>query len=150
MCGGGGRGGGRGGGGMKQNSIMTSGMISHTVLSFKLQHIVYNYDISYATSTILLKCWAVLYAGQPVVVIAIGGSITSGGDVSESKEIWASRVFQWIKTTFPHDGHKFFNSAKNATPASLFAACLETHLPEEADLILFEVCTICTLPPPCL
>ena len=49
----------------------------------------------------------------------------------------------WINATFPNSKHAYLNSCKPATPSSVVAACLDTHIPEEVDLILFEV--MCSL-----
>ena len=78
-------------------------------------------------------------AGQPVSVVAMGGSITCGGNTRSEDEHWSYRVFQWINSTFPHANHTYLNSCKPATPSFVVGACLRDYIPDQVDLVLFEV-----------
>ena len=49
------------------------------------------------------------------------------------------QVFMWINATYPHAKHSYLNSCKPATPSAVVAACLDTYIPEDVDLILIEV-----------
>lgn len=69
----------------------------------------------------------------------MGGSITCGGNTRSEDEQWSYRVFHWINSTFPHTNHTYLNSCKPATPSMVVGACLRDYIPDQVDLVLFEV-----------
>lgn len=82
------------------------------------------------------------FAGEPISVAFLGGSITYGGDVylpRRGTESYAGQVLTWINQTFPNAGHKFVIGGRGATESTFFSACLPDHLPhEDVDLVMLE------------
>ena len=72
-----------------------------------------------------------------MTVVAMGGSITCGGETRTLEEQWSYRVFLWVNETFPHANHTYLNQCKPATPSMVVGACLT--VPDHVDLILLEV-----------
>ena len=56
-----------------------------------------------------------LFAGQPVIIVTLGGSITLGHGTYDSADSWPSRFFTWFSQAFPHPDHQFLNQAVPAT-----------------------------------
>ena len=79
----------------------------------------------------------VIVTGQPVSVVAMGGSITCGGETRALEEQWSYRVFLWVNETFPNVNHSYLNLCKPAAPSMVVGACLT--VPDHIDLILMEV-----------
>ena len=78
-----------------------------------------------------------MFSGQPVTIVAMGGSITCGGETRALEEQWSYRVFLWINETFPHANPTYVNQCKPATPSMVVGACLT--VPDHIDLVLMEV-----------
>jgi hypothetical protein len=81
-------------------------------------------------------------AGQPIAAVALGGSITGGGDIYYPRlktDSFVGQAFTWLNTTFPHAEHRFHNGALSATGSTLFAICLKGHIRyEDVDLVILE------------
>ena len=45
----------------------------------------------------------------------------------------------WINATYPHVNHTYTNACRPATPSMVIAACLDSYLSTDPDLILLEV-----------
>jgi hypothetical protein len=45
---------------------------------------------------------AKLLAGEPIVAVTLGGSVTRGSGASDSSKNYPSRFFDFIRATFPH------------------------------------------------
>lgn len=46
------------------------------------------------------------HAGQPITMVALGGSVTSGTGTFKLENTWVHRVFSWVQRVFPHDKHR--------------------------------------------
>ena len=79
------------------------------------------------------------FAGNPIKVVVIGGSITCGGNTYTEDQRWINQVFQWINATWPHPEHKLTNACKPATPSMLFSFCMHQSVPDDTDLLFMEV-----------
>ncbi|PRW45267.1 hypothetical protein C2E21_6426 [Chlorella sorokiniana] len=80
-----------------------------------------------------------LLTGQPVKVFTLGGSVTSGGGSSSSTKLgYVPRFFEFLQHNFPHKEHVLENKAIAASTAFMYAACLQHHVPEDADLVTLE------------
>eukprot|EP00884_Botryococcus_braunii_P022667 jgi/Botrbrau1/9084/Bobra.178_2s0016.1 len=80
-------------------------------------------------------------ARQPISVVALGGSITNGGEtfVTRMEDSFVGRLFSWLNSTFPHAEHRFLNAGTSASESSFFSACLSDHLlHNNADLVFLE------------
>jgi hypothetical protein len=80
-------------------------------------------------------------AGEPISVVALGGSITKGGEthMQRSEDSAIGQLFRWLETTFPNANHLMVNGGTSASESTFFSACLADHLPwEEVDLVLLE------------
>ncbi|KAI7842797.1 hypothetical protein COHA_003543 [Chlorella ohadii] len=86
----------------------------------------------------LRRLAAKLLAGQPVSLVAIGGSVTSMGGREPDGESYIARVFQYINTTFPHRQHRMYNEGVPATSSETFEPCVESIVPQDADLVVVE------------
>ncbi|KAL4856611.1 hypothetical protein ACK3TF_003052 [Chlorella vulgaris] len=82
---------------------------------------------------------AKLLRGEAVTVVAIGGSITWGqGSTKGSNLDWSSRLFAWLRASFPAANHTLLNRAVPATPSSYMSLCVSWHVPPDADLVIAE------------
>jgi hypothetical protein len=50
-----------------------------------------------------------------VTVVALGGSVTANHGTGNHSNGYTSRLFAWIETTFPNEGHQLLNHATPAT-----------------------------------
>eukprot|EP00887_Chlorella_sp_A99_P003010 scaffold9.g3010.t1 len=82
---------------------------------------------------------AKLVAGEPVTIVAIGGSVTAGAGVGNNLQ-WAyvSRFLSWINSTFPHPQHRLLNQGVAASTTGLYAVCTSAMVNENADLLVIE------------
>jgi len=48
---------------------------------------------------------------------------------------WLVQLFEAINTTWPHPGHRLVNSGMMATGPDAYVHCLNTYVPEKADLV---------------
>ena len=46
------------------------------------------------------------HSGQPITMVALGGSVTSGTGTFKLENTWVHRVFSWVQRVFPHDQHR--------------------------------------------
>jgi hypothetical protein len=85
---------------------------------------------------------ALCFAGEPITVVVLGGSITAGGDVYHPRgdvDSFFGQLVQWINTTFPHKDHKFHNGGIPATGSSFFSICTDVSvLYTDVDIVLLE------------
>jgi len=51
---------------------------------------------------------------------------------------WASRVFEWVNTTFPHKEHRLLNKAIPAISSAYMAPCVQDIVPERTDIVFLE------------
>lgn len=58
--------------------------------------------------------------GQPIKMVALGGSITKGHGPIVYENSWTDRFFSWVNATFPHSGHELIN---HAIPAVSILSC---------------------------
>jgi hypothetical protein len=56
----------------------------------------------YGSGARLRRVAAKLLNGQPITVVTLGGSVTSGSGVPTPQQNYASRFFQFINSSFPH------------------------------------------------
>lgn len=81
---------------------------------------------------------APLFAGKPITVVALGGSISAGHGVADPENGWTSRVFKWLEQTFPNAGHTLLNHAIPAVTSGYVSACVPELVPHNTDLVLVE------------
>jgi len=86
----------------------------------------------------LHKLFVKLASGKPVIVNAIGGSVSTGHGVGRPALIYSRLVFDYIAARFPNPGHRYINGAAAGTGAAYFASCLDAHVAKNADLVLVE------------
>ena len=55
------------------------------------------------------------HAGQPITMVALGGSVTSGTGTFKLENTWVHRVFSWVQRVFPHEQHRYV-AALTCTP----------------------------------
>jgi hypothetical protein len=83
-----------------------------------------------------------VFAGEPITVVVLGGSITAGGDVYHPRgdvDSFFGQLVQWINITFPHKDHKFHNGGIPATGSSFFSICTDVSvLYTDVDIVLLE------------
>jgi len=94
-----------------------------------------------------------LRSGAPIAMGVIGASVAQNagcltqpgkrcmqysGRTGSQRTGWAVRLLQKINQTYPHDGHRIYNLAADATPAAAVLECLSTHLPRRLDLVIVE------------
>jgi hypothetical protein len=65
-----------------------------------------------------------LLSGQPIRVLALGGSIT-GGQGAVDGAPYVSRFKSWIQETFPHPDHQLRSSGFGGGTSSIFALCAQ-------------------------
>ncbi|KAL4419481.1 hypothetical protein ABPG77_008283 [Micractinium sp. CCAP 211/92] len=93
----------------------------------------------YGSGRALHRVATKLLAGQPIKAYALGGSITGGGGSSNyNKTAYVPRFFQFIRHNFPNRGHVLENKGIAASTAFIYAACLNHHVPLDADLVTLE------------
>ncbi|EFN53595.1 expressed protein [Chlorella variabilis] len=96
--------------------------------------------VSYGAPARPRRALAKLLNGEPISVAAVGGSITWGeGAENVGQTDYAARVFAWIRETFPKANHTLVNAAIPGVPSSYFALCNRWHVPEDVDLVVFNV-----------
>ena len=76
----------------------------------------------YGSGTRLRRVAMKLLAGQPIKVYTLGGSVTVGGVLPIPEQRYASRLFQFINSSYPHRCGGGGQAA--STPASLRAPSL--------------------------
>ncbi|GAB4814840.1 hypothetical protein N2152v2_001886 [Parachlorella kessleri] len=80
-----------------------------------------------------------MLAGEPVTVVALGGSVTWGAIQGNG---YASQFFSWITATFPtrpgKGPHRLLNRGVGGATSSLFATCTRHFVPGDADLVIVE------------
>jgi uncharacterized membrane protein YgcG len=106
---------------------------------------------------------AKLNAGLPIVLSAIGSSVTAqfGGAIAPMQRAagvrtnaglrrWSNRsgsainrgwlvdLFHWINITWPHPGHRVVNCGEAATVIAYYSLCTASVVEPEADLIVVE------------
>ncbi|KAI7846321.1 hypothetical protein COHA_000158 [Chlorella ohadii] len=79
-----------------------------------------------------------LLAGQPIKIVAMGGSVTAWAGGNPNGEAYIARFFQYINSTFPHLQHELYNKGMSAWNSAQFEPCLEHIVPEGADLVVVE------------
>ncbi|KAL4431189.1 hypothetical protein ABPG75_006445 [Micractinium tetrahymenae] len=92
----------------------------------------------YGSGRALHRVAARLLAGQPIKAYALGGSITGGGGATVGQRAYVPRFFEFIRHNFPHPEHVLVNKGIAASTAFMYAACLQHHVPEDADLVSLE------------
>ena len=76
-----------------------------------------------------------MLAGQPVKVVALGGSVTKNHGPKREENAYLPRLFAWINETFPHPDHQFINHAIPAVSvAAAPSSCLKDLLGSLKDL----------------
>ena len=77
--------------------------------------------------------------GEPIVVGAIGGSITQGAVASAEENRWANRMAQWWRDTFPQSKITLVNAGIGATGSDIGAHRVQPHLLERRpDFVVAE------------
>lgn len=72
----------------------------------------------YGSGAALRRLAAKLLTGQPVSIVAIGGSVTFFGGPDPSGQSYVAHLFQYINSTFPHRyGPAYLWSTNNGTGA---------------------------------
>lgn len=95
--------------------------------------------VSYGDTSRLTMFTNKLDAGKPVVVGVVGGSISFGQGASDRDTTsWVARIFNWIRTTYPHANHTLVNGAVPATPSAYMALCWRYYVPRQPDLMIVE------------
>lgn len=56
----------------------------------------------YGSGARIERVAAKLLAGQPIVAVTLGGSVTRGAGASNISRNYPSRFFDFIRATFPH------------------------------------------------
>ncbi|EOD37448.1 hypothetical protein EMIHUDRAFT_252086 [Emiliania huxleyi CCMP1516] len=83
-----------------------------------------------------------LSKGEPIKVVALGGSVTHGHGLRrmprDFKGSWSRVVFDWIAQTWPNAKHTYINGAVPATGIEFFSHCLSHQSPADVDLIMLE------------
>jgi hypothetical protein len=88
-----------------------------------------------------------LRAGEPIVVVAFGTSITQNGGCagvcrgspgSRDRALWFGRVFDWLSRQWPHPEHRFVNLGKHAGGLGTVDTCMRQLAPPKVDLFLTE------------
>jgi len=62
------------------------------------------------------QVWMWLLAGQPIKMVALGGSVTKNHGPIRKENAYLPRLFAWINETFPHPDHQLINHAIPAVP----------------------------------
>ena len=69
-----------------------------------------------------------LFAGQPIKVVALGGSVTKGHGPANPENSWVNRFFGWVNETFPHPQHQFTNQAIPAVSRGSIVCHIQINL----------------------
>jgi len=81
-----------------------------------------------------------LAAGHPVTIVALGGLATNGSDASSpGKNDYFARYVSYLANAFPNAKIKPVRATVGLAPSAVVVACLEKHLPKDADLVLVEM-----------
>jgi lysophospholipase L1-like esterase len=75
--------------------------------------------------------------GKPIKFGVIGGSISTGHTLQDSKETYHSLVFDWWNKKF-RVNNTIVNGAVPATSSSYFTYCYDKHIPNDLDIIFIE------------
>ncbi len=75
--------------------------------------------------------------GEGANVLVIGGSVSAGAGQprNDHQRAWVPRLFQWIRTTFPHGHHRLVRP-----PPARLASRTYSLAPAVAILIEFAAC----------
>ena len=73
-----------------------------------------------------------------MTIVALGGSVSAGHGVRDPDNSWVSRVFSWVKDTFPHRKHMLLNNAIPAVTSGYASACVPELVPDDTDLVILE------------
>lgn len=69
-------------------------------------------------------------AGQPVKVLAIGGSVTAGHGLKSLTAAYPARFGELLNATFPHPETDVLNRAIGGTTSSIFSLCFDQLVPQ--------------------
>ena len=65
--------------------------------------------------------------------------MVAAGVGAESPNLsYRERVFEWIRKTFPHQNHTFFNGALAAASSTYIHQCINDFVPVDTDLAIVE------------
>jgi hypothetical protein len=88
----------------------------------------------------LRRVVADLTYGRPVTIVALGGLATNGSDASApGKNDYFARYVSYLAKAFPNARIKPVRATVGLAPSAVVVACLEKHLPTDADLVLLEM-----------
>ena len=76
--------------------------------------------------------------GQPITMVVVGGSVSSGSGIQHRTNVWVTRLFDWVSLSFPQAEHKLINLAMPATSSSYYSPCILDMLPFDVDLVVLE------------
>ena len=86
----------------------------------------------------LLRLATKLARGQPISVGIVGGSVSVGHGARSNRESWSGLMFDAIAARFPNPRHRYLNGAVGACGSSYFEACVDWHVPMDADVVFLE------------
>jgi hypothetical protein len=88
----------------------------------------------------LRRVVADLLAGRNVKVVALGGRATNGSDASApGRSDYFARYVTYLARAFPTATIRPVRASVGLAPSAIVVACLETHMPADADLVLLEM-----------
>lgn len=79
----------------------------------------------------LLLCFP---AGQPVKVLAIGGSVTAGHGLNTLDAAYPARFGEFLNAAFPHPETEVLNRAIGGSTSSAFSLCFNQLVPQASSL----------------
>ena len=79
-----------------------------------------------------------LARGPPISVGVVGGSVSVGHGARSNREAWSGLMFDAIAARFPNPRHRYLNGAVGASGSSYFEACVDWHVPVDADIVFLE------------
>lgn len=92
-----------------------------------------------------------MHAGQPIKVVAEGGSVTKGHGPIHRGNSWLHRFYSWVNETFPHPDHQLINQAIPAVrPLETFFRHTVSICNEETCLGLIAKCSNTVIANGCL
>lgn len=82
-----------------------------------------------------------LLAGQPVTVVALGGSVTYGHGVDDASQAYPALFFAFLNASFPNREHVLLNRGLPGATSQVTAPCVHSMVPPTADLVIVEFST---------
>jgi hypothetical protein len=81
-----------------------------------------------------------LAAGKNVKIVALGGRATNGSDASApGRSDYFARYVSYLARAFPSAAIRPVRASVGLAPSAIVVACLERHMPADADLVLLEM-----------